>query len=82
MHGVDLLAHEDPTPGVYARVAGDGLDGVMLMAAARETRHPARFAGTTALVMGVVAMDLALAWRLWSQRGSDSGGDWEGVQEA
>lgn len=68
LHGVDLLSHpDDPRPGVFARVAGDGLDGAMLMAAARETRHPARFAATCGLVLGVVAMDLTLARRLWRQ---------------
>src|SRR3954447_5771869 len=34
MHGVDLLTHKDPTPGVWSRVLGDVLDGVLLGAAA------------------------------------------------
>jgi hypothetical protein len=68
MHGVDLLAHDDPEPGIYARVAGDGLDGALLLAAARQTEHPARFAVTFAMVMGVVAADLFVAARLGSRK--------------
>jgi hypothetical protein len=64
MHGIDLLSHDDPRPGVYARVVGDGLDGVLLLAAARRTHSPKRFAAAAALVMGVVVADLVLAGRL------------------
>src|SRR5215217_661098 len=28
-HGVDILSHRDPTPGLWGRVAGDLLDGVL-----------------------------------------------------
>jgi hypothetical protein len=69
MHGFDLLSHDDPRPGVYARVAGDGLDGLLLLAAARRTRSRGRFAVATALVMGVVVADLVLAGRLRKQAG-------------
>ena len=39
-HGIDILSHDDPTPGLWARVAGDALDGVLLGIAARKTRNP------------------------------------------
>src|SRR5690349_12553534 len=39
-HGIDLLAHDNPTPGVVSRVAGDMLDGVLLSAAAKKSRNP------------------------------------------
>lgn len=64
LHGVDLLSHADPTPGVWARVAGDALDGALLAVAATRTRQPARFAAVSALVMGIVARDVQLAGRL------------------
>lgn len=64
MHGVDLLAHEDPAPGVHGRLAGDALDGVLLGLAARKTRNPAGFATIAVMVAGVVAMDVLLAKRL------------------
>src|SRR3954453_11599789 len=41
MHGIDLLAHKDPTPGVWSRVFGDLLDGALLGAAATRTKNPA-----------------------------------------
>jgi hypothetical protein len=68
LHGVDLLSHPDPRPGVWARVAGDALDGVLLAAAAGRTRAPGRFAAVSALVLGIVARDVQLAGRL-SPRG-------------
>src|SRR5918997_432778 len=51
MHGVDILAHDDPTPGVWSRVFGDLLDGVLLGAAAtgrarRPDLRPAAVAGS------------------------------------
>src|SRR5689334_18647762 len=64
MHGVDLLTHEDPTPGVWARCAGDMLDGVLLTAAAMKTKNPAGFATIAALVAPVVAADMWCATRL------------------
>ena len=64
MHGVDLLAHRDPTPGIRARVAGDMLDGMLLGCAATQTRRPDGLAAVFALVLPVVLADLFLAKRL------------------
>src|SRR4051794_26043185 len=43
LHGVDLLSHDDPKPGIYGRCAGDLLDGVLLTAAATKTKKPMGF---------------------------------------
>lgn len=64
MHGVDILSHDDPTPGVWARIAGDALDGAALAVAATKTRRPLSFAITTAMVLGIVALDVIFAERL------------------
>jgi len=66
--GIDILAHDDPTPGVLARVAGDVLDGVLLGAAAMKTRRPGGFSAICAMVVGVVAMDVLYAQRLSKKR--------------
>jgi hypothetical protein len=63
-HGVDLLAHRDPAPGIHARVAGDALDGALLGVAATRTRNPGGFAALSAAVLGIVALDLLCAVRL------------------
>jgi len=41
LHGIDILTHDDPLPGVAGRCAGDVLDSAVLAAAAKETRKPA-----------------------------------------
>jgi hypothetical protein len=64
MHGVDLLAHEDPTPGLWSRVFGDLLDGVLLGAAATRTKNPGGLATIFAAVMPVVLADMIFAPRL------------------
>src|SRR5215213_8603308 len=51
-HGIDILSNDDPTPGVWARVAGDALDGVLLGIAAKKTRNPVGFATAAAMVAG------------------------------
>lgn len=56
MHGVELLAHDDPTPGVWARVAGDALDGAAMGVAATRTRRPGRFTAAVAMVAGIAGM--------------------------
>ena len=68
MHGVDLLTHHDPTPGIWARVAGDMLDGVLLGAAATKSNNPGAFAAVATSVLGVVAMDVYEATRLGAPR--------------
>ena len=64
MQGVDILTHKDPTPGIFARVAGDMLDGVLLGIAATKTRNPVGFATAAALVLPIVVLDALEAERL------------------
>src|SRR4051794_13573415 len=64
MHGIDILAHEDPTPGVWSRVFGDLLDGVLLGAAATRTKKPGGWAAVLAAVTPLVIADLIFAPRL------------------
>jgi len=64
MHGVDILAHEDPTPGVWSRVFGDLLDGMLLGAAATRTKKPEGLAAVVAAVTPLVLADLIFAPRL------------------
>jgi len=64
MHGIDLLAHDDPTPGVWSRVFGDLLDGVLLGAAATRTKKPGGLAAIFAAVTPLVLADLIFAPRL------------------
>jgi hypothetical protein len=64
MHGVDLLTHEDPTPGVWSRVFGDLLDGALLGAAATRTKNPGGLAAIFAAVTPLVLADLFFAPRL------------------
>ena len=66
MHGIDILAHKDPTPGVWSRVAGDMLDGALLAMAATKTRNPGGLAAAAAMVLPVVVADLLYAQRLGS----------------
>ena|SRR5689334_6287676 len=63
-HGIDILSHKDPTTGVWARVAGDTMDGVLLGIAAAKTRDPAKFVTTAALVGLITVADLFCARRL------------------
>ncbi|HYO07554.1 MAG TPA: hypothetical protein VER17_01155 [Tepidisphaeraceae bacterium] len=65
-HGIDILAHKDPTPGVWSRVAGDSLDGVLLGVGAAKTRKPGSYAAVAAAVLGIAALDLLFATRLSS----------------
>ncbi|HEX2973870.1 MAG TPA: hypothetical protein VHP11_16170 [Tepidisphaeraceae bacterium] len=67
MHGVDILAHRNPTPGLWARVAGDALDVAVLALAAKKTRRPLAFATTSAMVLGIGLLDLLFAQRLTRQ---------------
>jgi hypothetical protein len=64
MHGVDILAHDDPTESVWRRVAGDVLDTALLGMAARKTKRPGMFAAITATVLAIGVMDLMCAMRL------------------
>src|SRR4051795_12004774 len=64
MHGIDLLAHDDPTPGLWSRVFGDLLDGVLLGAAPTRTKNPGGLAAVFAAVAPVVIADMIFAPRL------------------
>ena len=68
MHGIDILAHEDPTPGIWSRVVGDVLDGVLLGVAARKTEKPAMFGTASLMVLGIAAVDAIAAQRLARKR--------------
>jgi hypothetical protein len=63
-HGVDLLSHDDPTIGVWSRVAGDALDGMLLGMAAMRSNKPVAVAAAAAMVMPVVIADVMCATRL------------------
>ena len=64
MHGVGILAPKDPTPGVWARVLGDLLDGALLTLAATRTKRPWGMAAIFAAVTPVVLADMFFAPRL------------------
>lgn len=68
--GVDILSHRDPTPGVWARVVGDALDGVLMTAAGRKTRNPSGFGTALMMVLGITALDVIFALRLSRDRAS------------
>jgi hypothetical protein len=62
--GIDILSHRDPTPGMWARVAGDVLDTVLLGAAGMKTRKPVNFGATAAAIMAIGVADVLCASRL------------------
>ena len=61
MHGIDLLTHKDPTPGLWARVVGDVLDSALLGLAATRTRKPLGLGAAFAAVLPVVLADAFFA---------------------
>ncbi len=61
MHGIDLLIHDRPMPGVLGRVAGDLLDGVLLAMAFAKSRRPAGWAAIAAAVAPLVIADMVAA---------------------
>ena len=67
-HGIDILSHKNPTPGVWSRVAGDLLDGVLLGAAGMKSRRKGGFAAVAVAVLPVVVADMVLAKRLSTPR--------------
>jgi hypothetical protein len=68
LHGLDILTHEDPTPGVYARCAGDVLDGALLGVAATRTKRPGGLAAVFMMVLPIVLLDLVYAFRLGARK--------------
>jgi hypothetical protein len=67
LHGIDILTHEDPAPGIYARVAGDMLDTALLGIAATKTRKPGAFAAIFGLVSMIGVLDMICAGKLAKQ---------------
>jgi hypothetical protein len=61
MHGIDLLTHKDPAPGLWARVVGDVLDTALLGLAATRTQRPVGLAAVAAAVLPVVLADAFFA---------------------
>ncbi|HYD87568.1 MAG TPA: hypothetical protein VEA80_08850 [Vitreimonas sp.] len=71
--GAGLLAAKDPTPWIWARLAGDVLDLATLAAAGRGANSKGASIGTAiALVAGVTALDLLSAQRLHNRTGTKS----------
>ncbi len=68
MQGVDILSHPDPTPGIWARVAGDMLDLAVLGVAATKTRKPGAFAAIATMVLGIGAADMLACGRLTQEK--------------
>ncbi|HYZ85391.1 MAG TPA: SRPBCC family protein [Bryobacteraceae bacterium] len=65
--GVGILSQEDPTPWVYARIAGDMLDLASLTTAlASPNSDKGKVASATAAVLGVTALDVLCAQKLSS----------------
>ncbi len=61
--GIDILAHDDPTPGLWARVAGDMLDGAVLAVAGTKAKKPGGFMAVCLMVLPVVVLDMIYAKR-------------------
>jgi hypothetical protein len=74
MHGVGLLtAGNDQAKiqtGLWARVAGDLLDGALLALVATKTKRPSSFAAVAAMVAPVVIADMLFAVEGEKHRGS------------
>src|SRR3954468_8129653 len=58
LHGLDILTHANPTPGVWARVAGDMLDGLLLAVAGAKSRNFPGFVAIAAAVAPIVIADM------------------------
>lgn len=61
MQGVDILMHKNPKPGIWARVAGDVVDGVLMGMAFMKTRKQHSFAAMAAVVLGITVLDILAA---------------------
>ena len=67
--GIGVLAPRQPAPGLWARVAGDGMDlGVLAAAFGRSRRRRARVAASIAAVIGVTVLDILAARRMTGPR--------------
>jgi hypothetical protein len=67
--GLGILTAADRRPWILARLAGDAVDAVTLLAAARRTRHPAGTALGLAAVAGVAVLDAVCAEALRTEEG-------------
>lgn len=63
MQGVDILANQNPTPGLWARVAGDALDLAVLGKGAAQSSRPGNVFGAIAMVAGITLIDAVYARR-------------------
>ena len=57
-----------PVPGLWARVAGDGMDLALLAGGLRGRANPRRIGATAAAVAGIAALDVLAASRLTRRR--------------
>jgi len=71
MQGVDILSHDDPTPGVWARVTGDALDLAALGLAATRTKRPGGLAAAVMMVAGITVLDVLCGQWLSSLKPSE-----------
>lgn len=74
--GVTILSQKSVTPtlaaGLWSRVAGDAMDLALLALAGKTTRKPGALAASTAMVLGITALDVIYALRI-SQRLAEAG---------
>jgi len=61
LHGIDILTHSDPKPGIWGRVAGDMLDGLLLAIAGAKSRNFPGYMAIAAAVAPVVIADMVCA---------------------
>jgi hypothetical protein len=59
--GVGLLTSKDPSPWLWARVAGDALDVATVGAGMRVARRPLRTLSALALLLGIAYVDAKVA---------------------
>lgn len=68
MTGVDILSHRDPTPGIWSRLAGDAVDGILMAIVGRKTRNPSGYSKALVMVLGITLLDMFLAAWLGGKR--------------
>ncbi|HUP31085.1 MAG TPA: hypothetical protein VM122_12985 [Usitatibacter sp.] len=66
--GIGILASRDPTPWIWGRVAGDGLDVATLLAYFHDSPRKGNIALALAAVAGATAMDVMTAEALTEQK--------------
>lgn len=65
LHGLAILGPNNPTVGVWSRMAGDALDTGLLVSALRGSRtQKGRVAGALAAVLPIGVLDVWTAQRL------------------